>query len=190
MRKARAAWEQVRRLTRLPMRAKKQIVCRQLYPILYYGCEAFPQATEEMTRMSREWGRWTVGVWRGSANSIIEDLSGVEDLQWVMEKRIRWAASVYGRNVQVLNPIARQVLEPLFEAENVKLNWMGDTLPMHQRNEIEKVEWVENQVDEYSDGSRREGAAAGANTTTAEYLRNYATTQQLWMRSYWGFALV
>ena len=46
---------------------------------------------------------------------------------------------------------------------------------MYQKNAITEVELVEEQVDEYSDGSRREGAGSRANTTRAEYLGNYAS---------------
>lgn len=51
--KPKGAWEEVRRLTQLMMKAKKVIVYRQLYPILYYGCEAFPHVIEEMRRLSK-----------------------------------------------------------------------------------------------------------------------------------------
>ena len=58
LRKAKGMWEQVRRLTRLilPPSAKKSIVCGQLYPVLYYGCEAFPEPNEEMLGRDGWWG--------------------------------------------------------------------------------------------------------------------------------------
>lgn len=105
IRKARGAWKQVKRLTRLPAKAKKAIICGQLYPTLYYGCEGFPRATEEMLRLSREWSGWVLGAWRGSATSKVEELSGVEDLQGTMRKRrIRWAVSVYARHLPCTAP--------------------------------------------------------------------------------------
>lgn len=83
LKKARGMWEQVRRLTRLPPKAKKTIVCGQLYPVLYYGCAAYPEPNEEMVRLSRQWARWVVGAWSGSSVERVEVLSGVEDLRQV-----------------------------------------------------------------------------------------------------------
>ena len=109
-RKARAAWELVRRLRRLPPSCKKQIVCGQLLPILTYGSECHPKPTEQMVRLSREWSRWVVGAWRGSNAGKVEDLSGIDKLEGAMRrKKIRWAASVYGRALSALRPIAEKI---------------------------------------------------------------------------------
>ena len=51
--KARGMWECVRVLIRLPAMAKRTRVCRQLIPILCYGCEAFDEPNEEMRRLVR-----------------------------------------------------------------------------------------------------------------------------------------
>ena len=51
---------------------------------------------------------------------------------------------------------------------------MMKPVPLRQRRVIEVVETDEEVVDEYSDGSRVRGVAAGANTTSSEYLGRYA----------------
>ena len=113
LKQARALWEQVRRLTRLPPKAKKMIVCGQLLPVLCYGCEAFTKPSEEMVRLSRQWARWVVGAWAGSSVERVEILSGVEDLAEVFRKRkIRWAASVYSRYLPELKEVAQGILLP------------------------------------------------------------------------------
>ena len=57
LKKARGMWECVSRLTRLPPMTKRTIVCGQLIPILCYGCEAFDEPNEEMSRLVRAWSR-------------------------------------------------------------------------------------------------------------------------------------
>ena len=91
--KVRFLWQQVRRRTRLPPKAKKIIVCGQLIPVLCYGCEAFQKPNEEMIRLARQWARWVVGAWTRSSVGKVESLSGIEDLEELLrKKRIRWAA--------------------------------------------------------------------------------------------------
>lgn len=80
-----------------------------------YGCEAFDKPTEEMTRLEREWARWVIGAWRGSSARKVSELSGVDevaDIFW--KKRIRWAASVYGRRLPVLRERAQEILEEAY----------------------------------------------------------------------------
>ena len=61
IRNAREMWEQVRRLTRLPVQAKTAMACGQFLPVLCCGCEAFHKPNEEMVRLARTWG---AGVFR------------------------------------------------------------------------------------------------------------------------------
>lgn len=88
------------------------------------GVEAITKATRRIyneilgpreTTLGKVWGN-------GSANRRVEDLLGVENLERAMERRIRWAASVYGRNLPILKLIAQQILDPLFETEEVIWN--------------------------------------------------------------------
>ena len=94
-----------------------------------------------MCRLSREWARWVVGAWRGSSARKVEELSGVEDLQRVMtKKRIRWAASVYGRYIPALRPVAEQILDELLQSQNVTWEWLTKPLSLEKRKEIKEVE--------------------------------------------------
>ena len=103
LKKAKGMWECVRRLTRLPPLAKRTIVCGQLIPILCYDCEAFTEPNEEMRRLVRTWSRWVIGAWAGSNALKVESISGIDDLdEWFRKRKIRWAASVYGRHLPAL----------------------------------------------------------------------------------------
>jgi len=54
----------------------------------------------------------------------VEELTGISDLQTVMRhKRIRSAASVYGRHLPELRNKAEEILRTVVE-ENAKLRWM------------------------------------------------------------------
>ena len=55
-------------------------------------------------------------------------------------------------------------------SENVTLNWVGDPIPRGGRQDVEEAELSIEEVQEFSGGSRRDGAAAGANMADAEYL--------------------
>jgi len=82
---------------------KKQLVQRQLIPILVYGAELNQHPTESMRRLAREWQKWIVGAWRDSRADRVEALSRVGDLDTIIHnKRVRWAASVYGRALPIL----------------------------------------------------------------------------------------
>ena len=52
---------------------------------------------------------------------------------------------------------------------------MTETPALCGRNEVKIQERQEELVEEYSDGSRKDGAAAGATTKEAEYLGRCAT---------------
>ena len=97
------------------------------------------------------------------------------------KRRIRWAASVYGRHLPILREIAEEILQPIFETENVKWNWMGGTVARNRRQEVVTKQWEEQAVMEYSDGSRMAGAATGATTQNTEYLGRYATVMDAGM---------
>lgn len=62
------------------------------------------------------------------------------------------------------------ILEELFDTEDVTLNWIDDPIPRENRKGVEEAGFDQEAVQEYSDRSRRDGAAAAANTTDAEYL--------------------
>ena len=55
------------------------------------------------------------------------------------------------------------------------LTWLGDPIPRDKRKEVKNSELVIEEVQECSDGSRRDRAGAGANTADVEYLGRYAT---------------
>ena len=169
-------WQQVRRLTRLPPKAKKAIVCGQLIPVLCYGCEAFEKPKEDMVRLARQWARWVIGAWTGSSVEKVRALSGIEDLDALFRtKRVRWAASVYGRCLPALKGTAQKILDQAYDTHHTQWRWMTDMCPLVERNEVKIREWCQDQTEEYSDGSKVEEAAAGATTRTAEYLGQHAT---------------
>jgi len=95
-----AAWAIVRRLSRLPPRGKRKIVAQQLLPILTYGCELYPTPSEQQRRLANGIYGWTVGAYKESRADKVQELRGLNanDVGIVMaNKRIRWAATLYGR---------------------------------------------------------------------------------------------
>ena len=175
IKKARFLWEQVRRLTRLPPKAKKAIVCGQLIPVLSYGCEAFEKPNEEMTRLARQWARWVVGAWSSSSIEKVRALSRVEDLaELFWKKKVRWAASVYGRYLPILKHRAQEILNDAYHTQNVRWRWMDSICLLAEREQVMIQEWRIESMPEYSDGSRVEDVAAGATTRMAEYLGHHA----------------
>ena len=176
LKKARGMWECVRRLTRLPPMAKRTIVCGQLIPILCYSCEAFDEPNEEMRSLARAWSRWVVVAWRGSNAGKIESLSGIDSLdEWFRKRRVRWAASVYGRHLPELRPIAEKILQQRYEVHNVQFRWMEHQIDMAERKPCVIRQLNLQVVEEYSDGSRLDGAAAAATSRRAEFLGMHAT---------------
>lgn len=174
--KARAMWEQVRRLTRLPVMAKKAIVCGQLLSVLCYGCEAFSTPNEEMIRLSRMWARWVIGAWSGSNAEKVAHLSGCEQIQVIFErKNIQWAGSVYGRHLPTLRNTAEKILRTVYEGHgNIQWQWMTEEMRLSQRQELSIQEWDEAHTQEYTDGSRLDDAAAAGTTKEGEYLGSHA----------------
>lgn len=103
-------------------------------------------------------------------------LSGVEDLGEVFKrKKIRWAASVYGRCLPILRDLAQDILNDTYDTHNIQWCWMDNPCPLVEREQVRVKEWRMEDTKEYSDGSRVENAAAGAMTRTAEYLGHHAT---------------
>ena len=155
---------------------KRTIVCGQLIAILCYGCEAFDEPNEEMRTLVRAWSRWVVGAWQGSNAQKIEALSGIDNLdEWFRKRKVRWAASVYGRHLSELQPIAEKILQQRYEGHNVQFRWMEHRLDMAERKPFVIRELNLQAVEEYSDGSRLDGAAAAATSRRAEYLGMHAT---------------
>ena len=129
-----------------------------------------------MIRLVRQWARWVIGTWAGSSVEKVEALSGIEDLgEFFRKKKIRWAASVYGRHLPILKDVAQRILSQTYETRDVQWRWMTEACPLTERKEVKLQEWNPDQTEEYSDGSRVEGAAAGGTTRRAEYLGQYAT---------------
>jgi len=102
-------------------------------------------------------------------------LTGISELgRMMMCKRIRWAASVYGRGRHI--PELRKVAEPILREwieEDAELRWMeGSTT---EPRKLKVTELVEERVEEWTDGSRMDGRAAAATRAKAEYLGTMAT---------------
>jgi len=98
---------------------------------------------------------------------------GLDDIVIIMRnKRIRWAASVYARHIPELRQIAEPILRDVL-GEDVKLQWMRETKTASTGVEIREL--VEHEVEEWTDGSRVDGIAAGATRTDGVYLGEWAT---------------
>ena len=103
----------------------------------------------------------------------MQALVGLSDIGVIMEnKRIRWAASVYARHLPELRAIAEPILKGVLE-EDTELRWMrgSDTV---KSIGIEVKEFNAQEVEEWSDGSRMDGGAAGATTKAGRYLGEWA----------------
>jgi len=79
--KTKVAWEVIRRLSRLPPRGNRKIVANQLLPILTYGCELYPEPSEQQKRLANEIYRWTVGAYQGSRADKVQELCGTTWVQ-------------------------------------------------------------------------------------------------------------
>ena len=168
-----AAFQMVRRLTRLPPREKKKIVISQLLPILTYGAELHSTPSQRGMGYAAEWNRFVTGAWRGSSRERVADIVGIAELQEAMRRKIRWGASVYDRGVKELWEVAEKILREHLE-EEFMLRWVEGKGEKIQ--ELEILESAEVAVaGTFTDGSRLEGRAAAATITRAEYLGRYAT---------------
>ena len=117
-----------------------------------------------------------VGAWAGSNALKVETLSGIDDLdEWFRKRKIRWAASVYGRYLPALRHIAEKILRQRYEGYNVQFKWMEEQVRMTDCKPFTVQDLDEERVREYSDGSRLDEAAAAATTKRAKYLGMHAT---------------
>jgi len=161
------------RLRKLAAASKRRIITQQILPILTYGCELYFEPSEQQQRLAAECQRWVVGAYAGSNRGKVEELTGIGEIGRVMLcKRIRWAASVYGRHLPELSEIAEPIIREWVE-EDAELRWMGGVIK--GRREVQVVELEEGKVEEWTDGSRIEDRAAAATTRRAEYLGEMAT---------------
>lgn len=137
-----------------------------------------------MIRLVRQWSRWVIGAWVGSSVLKVEAQSGIEDLtEFFKKKKIRWAASVYGRHLPILGlrDTAQTILTQAYIWDSqhpvLQWNWMTEfeTCPLTDRKEVMVREWHQDQTEEYRDRSRVEEAAAGATTRETGYLGKHAT---------------
>lgn len=73
----------------------------------------------------------------GSSAEKMRTLSGIEDLtELFKKKRIRWAASVYGRCLPSLRDTAQKILDQAYDTHNVQWRWMSDTCSLSERYEV------------------------------------------------------
>jgi len=81
----------------------------------------------------------------------VEELTSITEVGRLMQcKRIRWAASVYGRHL----PEQREVVEPILREwveEDAEMRWMEGCLK-ERTARIEELD--EGGVEEWTDGSR------------------------------------
>jgi len=94
-------------------------------------------------------------------------LAGLSDLREVMRnKRIRWAASVYGRHLPEQRQKVEEILREVIK-EDSQLRWMKE----YQGARVVRVEGLDaNAVKTWTDGSRVKGRAAGATRKAGTYL--------------------
>ena len=171
--RAEAAFNVVRRLTRLPPKEKRKVVVGQLIPILTYGSELHQNPPEEAKRLGRRLARWVELGYQGSNENNIEDITGIGKLEVLTRtKRIRWAASVFARNEPELRPRAERILrEELGTEEDVVLTWMGGE---ESGAEIPPQDGQLKGTG-YTDGSRMGGQAVAATAEGSIFLGSLAT---------------
>ena len=159
----------VTRLTRLPPKEKAKILVGQLLPTLHCGAELHHTPWEEGERLVREMSRWAVGA---SSGERVEALTGIDQLQrQMLVKRVRWAASVYGRHIPILRKSVEGILKKHLDQDGLTWRWMKGG-----KERIGGVTVVEgHERGEFSDGSSRYGHTAAATTTRGFYLGQVAT---------------
>ena len=156
--KANAAFQLIKRLTRLPPREKNKIVVSQLMAILTYGAELHSQPSKSRKLVGAGWNRFITGGWRRSNR---EHIAGVAQLEAAMRnKRVRLAASIYERGVEELKETARHIVEEWLE-EITTLIWLKGS-----REKIQQLEVLEQYTGKgeggevFTDGSRMEEQTA------------------------------
>jgi len=172
--RAEAAFNAIRRLSRLPSEEKRMVVVGQLIPILTYGSHLHQELSEEAKRLARRFARWVAMGYKGSSENKIEDITGIGKLEVLTRiKRVRWAASVYARNEPELRPRAERILrEELGGEEDVTLIWIGDK---EGGPEVLRGEACQPKGTGYTDGSRINGQAAAAMAEDSIFLGSLAT---------------
>jgi len=119
--------------------------------------------------------RWIVGAYRGSRADKVREIYGVSELGYLMaSKRIRCAASVYGRHLPELREIAEPILQKVVE-EDTELRWMRG-VPEEQA-QVEIAELNPEDVEEWTDGSRGNERVAGATRGWGLYLGTMERTR-------------
>jgi len=172
--KAKAAWDMIRRLSRLPAEGKRKVLTQQLLPILTYGCELYHEPSEQQERLAYEMYRWTISAYPGSRKDKVQALVGLGDIKDIMRnKKIRWAASVYARHLPELRAVAEPILRDAL-GEECQLRWMKGGDP-GKSVQIQVRELVVEEVEEWTDGSRMEGRVSGATREQGMYLGEWAT---------------
>ena len=85
--KTKAAWEVIKRLSKLPTKGKRTILTQQLLPMLTYGCELYPEPSEQQSRLTYEMYRWTVGAYPGSRKDKVQALVGLDGIEVIMRNK-------------------------------------------------------------------------------------------------------
>ena len=179
--RAEAAFNGIRRLTRLNPQGKRKIVVGQLLPTLTYGSELHTQPPEEAERLAGKMLRWICMGFKGSSRQKIEDIVGITRLEELTHrKRVRWAASVYSREEPELRPMAERILKEELGDEVVFrfLAGGGGGGPALKEGIMETgtyEEGVGQTTTGFTDGSRMEGHTAAATAENGIWLGALAT---------------
>ena len=159
--RAEAAFNIVRRLSRLLPEEKRKVVIGKLLPILTYGAELHTAPSEESSRLAACMARWVVMEYKESSGRKIGELSGIGQLEELLHrKRVRWAASVYGRGEPELCPRARRTLEEELGSDVEGVSLGKETRTAEAPDDLEKRQG-RGEVVGYTDGSRMEGRQQG-----------------------------
>jgi len=87
-------------------------------------------------------------------------------------KRYRWAASVYGRNLPELREVAEAILQEIGD-EDTEWRWMKGA--REGKGNVSIRELDQAAVEEWTDGSRIDDRAAETTRTKSLYLRTLLT---------------
>ena len=82
---------------------------------------------------------------------------------------------MFRRHLTELRLITEKILQQRYEGHNVQCRWMEHQLDIAERKPVIIQELNLEAVEEYSDGSRLDWAAAAATSRRAEYLGMHAT---------------
>ena len=81
---------------------------------------------------------------------------------------------MYGRNLLPLKKVTETILNERYDEYNIEWKWIEKDIPLNSQYEFKIAVYDEQKVEEYSDSSRIQEAAAAAMTTEAEYLGHHA----------------